>query len=182
MTGRRELPAVIDVDEDDEDDLDDPTDESGVPDFREPLTEVDEDTEEEDLPDDEDDDLSPVPELAVDALGGEPDEPIDDDEIPGVLDEDLNAFDEVEEVDGLAILPWKTTARVPELEQEMPALLDPTRPDTTWCGPDAPEDLRVTIVIGPLRVEVELQVLPEGDEPHLRVGRDVLGGRAVVRC
>ena len=81
----------------------------------------------------------------------------------------------------LPVLPWSTTARIAEYDLELPALCDPTRPRTEWITPRPPVHGKVgaTIRVGPLSVRVEL-IVTVGPEPLLRIGRDVLGGRALV--
>jgi hypothetical protein len=81
----------------------------------------------------------------------------------------------------LPVLPWSTTASIVDLAPQVPAILDPTRERSEWSTPVPP--LRgittATIRVGPLSVRVELLV-SNGPESVLRIGRDVLAGRAVV--
>ena len=91
-------------------------------------------------------------------------------------------FDAAEPV----ILDWSTTAHLPAFMADIPTILDPTLARSIWVippgtrPPNSSPTLMVELVIGLFRTTVEVQ-LEEGEEPGLRLGRDALAGKALVR-
>ncbi len=127
-----------------------------------------------------------------------PDDPLSDDAAPEPL-LDLDAPDDAddaswvpEDVPPEAELPtdptdpltlsWREVARLPEHDVEVPAILDPTVPGSTWTVPVhlpvATLDLLVEIGAFQARVHV---VIREGRTAELRLGRDALAGKVLVR-
>jgi hypothetical protein len=80
------------------------------------------------------------------------------------------------------VLPWSTRAEIPVLGMDLPAVLDPTRDHSEWvvAKPPARDRVEVLVRLGPVEVRAKLSVRV-GDEPGLRLGRDVLGGRILVQ-
>lgn len=116
--------------------------------------------------------LPPVPE-AVDHEGNDPWE-----------DDEWEVADEVDAPAGLPILPWSTPGRLGDEAKEIPFILDPTRARSVWRTRSATalaEGLvSRQITVGPLQVVAEL-VVERGEPDEVRLGRDVLSGRALVR-
>ena len=162
------------------DDLDDPHD-----DVADDLT--------DEAPDGDDLDLGEdwTEEAVVDDLSGP--EPQD---LPGVPVEDVIVDEETDEWDLLdqdrtipvppppeqVALPWTTRASIPALQLDLPAVLDPTRPDSEWRVATHPErgTLEVLLRIGPVEARTTLKVV-QGEPTGLVLGRDVLAGRILVR-
>lgn len=84
--------------------------------------------------------------------------------------------------DELPALPWSMRARLPELGVELAAILDPTRAESEWIVRDAPERPAVAtlVEVGPVAARITLRIR-QGPVDELHLGRDLLGGRAVVR-
>jgi hypothetical protein len=84
-------------------------------------------------------------------------------------------------IDDLVALPWSLTVCLTQTEKTLPAILDPTREFSHWVRPNPTTSAEAREVdLGPLTVKVELR--PEtGLTEHLRLGRDVLSGRILVR-
>lgn len=153
------------------DDLTDDEPDGEVPDLDDPL--LDDDSEAfDDLRDPE------PPDLPLTELG----------EL--LLDEDTDEWALLEDDDqplpppppDHVALPWSTRAQIPALQLDLPAILDPTRPDSEWRVAEPPERDRIEarVRVGPVEVRVVLKVVQA--EPHgLVLGRDVLSGRILVR-
>ncbi|MBW1878783.1 MAG: hypothetical protein JRJ84_10515 [Deltaproteobacteria bacterium] len=79
------------------------------------------------------------------------------------------------------VLPWSTRAEIPVLGMDLPAVLDPTRTNSEWvvAKPPGRDQVEVLVRVGPVEVRVKLRVRV-GEEPGLRLGRDVLSGRILV--
>jgi hypothetical protein len=79
-------------------------------------------------------------------------------------------------------LGWRETARLPEHGVEVPAILDPTVPTSTWIVPAHPPiaNLPLVVEIGAFRVRIDV-VVREGRTAELRLGRDALAGRVLIR-
>lgn len=90
--------------------------------------------------------------------------------------DDLEDFSTQEEV---PMLPWSLEAELLEIGAVLPAVLDPTRATTQWERPGADETQRLTVQLRMVRVTVEVACV-DGPTSLLRVGRDVLAGRAVI--
>lgn len=152
------------------------------------------------LDDDEPDEL-PLLEDVPDDPGGDwlPEEPREDVALP-----DLRAPDDADDgswapdpeppapdLDADAaeppVLSWRETARLPLYGVDVPAILDPTAARSVWIVPpdalpiDATNHATLDVVIGPLRVRVSVEIRV-GPEPVLRLGRDALAGRVLVRA
>lgn len=85
--------------------------------------------------------------------------------------------------DDAVVLPWSTRAQIPALDIELPAILDPTRPDSEWVVARDPEDdtADVLVRVGTVEARVTLTITV-GSEPRLVLGRDMLSGRILVAC
>jgi hypothetical protein len=143
-----------------------------------PLPDADDD---DDPPFDDDDPVAPLPALAAPPDADDAVDPLDEDEASGAL-APVWTGDPEEDVPTVA-LPWSTEASIPELDLTVPCLCDPTAARTVLYLPEPPDTdrLEVGILVGPLAVRV-LVTIEVAAGARLRLGRDVLAGRAVVRC
>lgn len=150
-------------------------------------------TEEAPVPivDDEDEPDLALPELPEDALLGHdaPLEAFDDADDDALALDESTAFEAEIDWDALTgdgpaalpILDWEQQVSVPELGRDLPAVLDPTEARTTWLRPgSAAPQTRLTIALGGDRIEVH-PTLRDSATESLRIGRDVLAGRFLVR-
>ena len=84
------------------------------------------------------------------------------------------------------VLSWRQTATLPLYGVDVPAILDPTAATSIWIVPpdalplDASDHASVDVVIGPFRARVRVEIRV-GPEPALRLGRDALAGKLLVR-
>jgi hypothetical protein len=80
------------------------------------------------------------------------------------------------------VLGWREQATLPEHGVTVPAVLDPTRATSEWTVPTRPPvaELSVLITIGAFQATVRLS-LRDGPEAQLRLGRDALAGRVLIR-
>jgi hypothetical protein len=86
-----------------------------------------------------------------------------------------------DERDHLRALHWSQDLFVEELGRLIPAELDPTAESTTWFRPDVSRAAhRLTFTLGGEAVSTFPSVV-RGNSERLRVGRDVLAGRFLVR-
>ncbi|MCB9668277.1 MAG: hypothetical protein H6734_02285 [Alphaproteobacteria bacterium] len=122
------------------------------------------------------------PEEDMDLLGHEPDgTPLDTLDLGSLLDPldglELEDFATQEE---LPALPWSLDVLLLEPGHSVPAQLEPTLARTVLERPGGGEPFEVTLRIRMLDLRL---VLPVADAPaeRLRVGRDVLAGRILVR-
>lgn len=90
--------------------------------------------------------------------------------------DDLEDFSTQETI---PILPWSLEAELLEIGHTLPAVLEPTAAETTWEHPESGDDQRLTVR---LRMVVAATVLRRVVAPQerLRVGRDILAGRALI--
>lgn len=96
---------------------------------------------------------------------------------------DLREEDEAgDALGGLPVIPWAGVAHLAALGLDMPCVADPTSPRTVLTLPDAPDTprLELEIAFAGWRV-VGLVTVERGAAASLRLGRDLLGGRALVR-
>jgi hypothetical protein len=106
---------------------------------------------------------------------------LDTDDLGALLDPaqsvDLEDFATQEEIPAL---PWRLDVVLLELGRRVPAQLEPTLArtvlETPEPGPTAPVTLRIRMLDVPIELE---QVAAPGE--RLRIGRDVLAGRILVR-
>lgn len=117
-------------------------------------------------------------------------------DLPGIPVEELLVDEETDEWDLLSqdrtvpvapppeqvALPWSTRASIPALQLDLPAILDPTRPDSEWRVASPPErpTIEALLRVGPVEVRTALRVV-QGEPAGLVLGRDVLAGRILVR-
>jgi len=73
-------------------------------------------------------------------------------------------------------LSWKTTARLPDHDVELPALLDSNAEHSRWIG--GPSGLTRVLLPG-LILEVDLIGVP-GPDAHLELGRDAISGKLLI--
>ncbi|MCO4745553.1 MAG: hypothetical protein KC912_12245 [Proteobacteria bacterium] len=86
-----------------------------------------------------------------------------------------------EERDDLPALGWSQEVFVDELGRVLPAELDPTAESTTWFRPDVSRAAhRLSFTLGGEAVSTFPSVV-RGSSERLRIGRDVLAGRFLVR-
>jgi len=171
----RALPAVPDSDPHDDDydsradvpdeaeDLDDEFDASDWPDD-EPLDEGDEEPDEapdahalDDLGQDAPDDTP----LEIDEAYEEPEDELDGDD---------DGFDEP------VVVPWRTSAHLPDHGLELPVVLDVTAEHSRWIG--GPSG-RTRITLAGLELDVDL-IGSENPDSSLQLGRDAIAGRLLV--
>lgn len=127
-----------------------------------------------------------------------PDEPLIADEVPE-LPFDLEAPDDLDDGTWVPdpdvaddplpsdpseplILSWREMARLPEHGVEIAAILDPTVATSSWIVPvHAPApNLSLLVEIGAFSTRIDVAVR-EGRTPELRLGRDALAGKVLVR-
>lgn len=97
-----------------------------------------------------------------------------DPQMPGDID-DLEDF---ATEDHVPVLPWTLTADVIETGTSLTAILDPTSADTILEGSSSLPS-RFTLRLRMVVATVEPRRVP-GDVVRIRVGRDVLAGRALI--
>lgn len=80
------------------------------------------------------------------------------------------------------LLSWREIARLPDHGVEVPAILDPTVASSTWTVPAHVPVRRLDILveIGAFRAQVDVEVR-EGRTAELRLGRDALTGKVLIR-
>ena len=170
---KREKPPKPPPEEDDfdEDDL------LGFADLEEPI-----DDEEDDADDEDDEDPSLLDQYT---LGEEENEPEDFEE-PETESWDLDNLlddDSIEPTEDLAVLPWRIEASLPEEGITLPTILDPTASTSRWIIPSPPEQRKVLMVVRLKDLEFQVELIVEqGSSAQLRLGRDALAGRVLVRA
>ncbi len=136
------------------------------------------------------DGLFPEDPLALDDLGPESVDPPFD-ELAAFPDEDapddliLLAEDDAPAApppSHLVALPWRTRAALPALQLDLPATLDPTRPDSEWRVSEPPDvtHIETRIRLGGVECRARLHVV-RGEPTGLILGRVVLAGRVLVQ-
>lgn len=79
----------------------------------------------------------------------------------------------------IPILPWKLDAEILEIGHTVPAVLDPMQAKTIWERPDPGATQRLTVRLRMVVVAIELEQVAASVQ-RLRVGRDILSGRALI--
>ena len=148
--------------------------------------EIEDDFDQIDWPDDEemphndgdDDDLQVAPTEEIDFDDIDDDGAEFDPDDDNLFSNDLNDEEEEEDLDDeLPVLPWKGTATLPEHNVEIAVILDVTAPTSTWIqGPGG----RTRVVLSGVVLDVDLAA-EAGDSPCLRLGRDAISGRLLVK-
>ncbi len=159
------LDPKLDLDDEADEQLDDEFDATDWPD-------------DEPMPFEDDEQLLELEEdFAIDEDDDEEDDSqtVDDDE------EDISNTDLPDEFDDLhpelVVVPWKTTAHLPEHDLDLPAILDATAETSTWVG--GPGGLTQVSIAG-LAIEVQL-IATQGPTAQITLGRDAISGRLLVQ-
>ena len=114
-------------------------------------------------------------------MRGEPEATRIRDDLPR-LDAMIAPTDDLEDFstqETIPILPWKLNAELLEVGRTLPAVLDPMRATTVWERPDPGAPQRLTVRLRMVVVAIELHHVDAPVE-RLRVGRDILSGRALI--
>ncbi len=111
----------------------------------------------------------------ADDLTDEHDPALELDELEGETDDNWMGEEPLESV------LWTTEVRIDGVDSTVPAILDPTLATTTWTRPGAEVGpAMIALRIGSIHVRVLVAVV-DGPDSALRIGRDVLAGRILVR-
>jgi len=143
-----------------------------------------EDFDQRDWPDDE---PLTIDEADNDDLQVAPTEEIDFDDIDDEASEydptEDHVFSNVEPVeddeldDEMAIVPWKSTANLPEHGAQITVILDVTSQKSAWVGGPGGA---TKIELAGLTLDVDL-LAEEGPTAWIRLGRDAISGRLLVQ-
>ena len=131
------------------------------------------------------------------ADGDAPEEPLLDADDEGEEEDiDLPAFaipspetplflpsDEVPRTPSTPTLNWQTEVVLLDHGLTLPAVLDPTAERTSWSVPTPPSrpDVPLRMRLGGQEVSVVVEIVP-APTSEVRIGRDILAGRFLVRC
>ena len=112
-------------------------------------------------------------------------EPAASTEAPTVDDEAGDDFDlplPTGELDDRVRIPWQTEVVVVVRGKTLPAVLDPTAECSTWVnGPIDVNGKEQVIWLDRLTLRITLLTAP-GDEEHVRLGRDAIGGKVLIEA